>query len=729
MKIHIKESAVISMAALGFFAAVGISQSTTVSAKSRVKVTSNVKLRTDASSRNVTFTGKAALFNKASSLKSAKKKTTTVTLKDLARSNKSSQNVRAYRVARTNQGKVYYKVVTFDGKYRGWIYGGKSRSKFAGGLKTYQTFKQGTLTNDMANGTFQFANLGTANDNQTVTYKQPAWTQYKVGRQVTDSRSYANVNYKIDRAGTRTREGDQWVHIYAINNGNSGADGWILYSGLKSATNNNSPIADNAVRINLVDSDTGASLTSVDYTKSGATKGATLGTNTNGVWQLASTDSSAIQSQIATALNRLGYTGFTLTQGQMAAIAQGTFGASVTISVVKPTINKAVRIVLTDPSGNVINYVDYTNNKAVNGQTLGTLDGSTWKLAATDASAIQTKLVDALKGTSYQLSANNTLTADQQSLIAQTTFGNQVSIKTVAVNPIKDNEVQLSFVDGTGQAVGSVKLTKGSSDKTALDTIKAVSVSDPTSSDSATLKKAYAALLTKAGIKGYTSDGLSNDQLAANTAALKAADYGKDVKLVVAKLPAKALASKFSFFDHANQIIGTADVPVDYFENVNGKRDTDVNFSKALAADTNINGYLGDSISVKQFEKALEDQGLTTIYYAAQDDKFPWTFGGTHMGANDLDGDVSADGSIFNSKYKTKNVWVYKVTISVKADTNSVGIGDKALFDKDGNVTIGDTGKELTLRYIGEGHKINLGEKNNYKVSSLQQLYQLATAK
>ncbi len=228
-------------------------------------------------------------------------------------------------------------------------------------------------------------------------------------------RAYAAVNYKIDRAGTRTREGDQWVHIYAINNGNSGADGWILYSGLKSATNNNSPIADNAVRINLVDSATGASLTSVDYTKSGATKGATLGTNTNGVWQLASTDSSAIQSQIATALNRLGYTGFTLTQGQMAAIAQGTFGASVTISVVKPTINKAVRIVLTDPSGNVINYVDYTNNKAVNGQTLGTLDGSTWKLAATDASAIQTKLVDALKGTSYQLSANNTLTADQQS--------------------------------------------------------------------------------------------------------------------------------------------------------------------------------------------------------------------------------------------------------------------------------------------------------------------------
>ncbi|WP_219565524.1 hypothetical protein, partial [Staphylococcus haemolyticus] len=65
-----------------------------------------------------------------------------------------------------------------------------------------------------------------------------------------------------------------------------------------------------------------------------------------------------------------GYTGFTLTPGQIAAIAQGTFGSSVTISVVKPTINKAVRIVLTDPNGNVINSIDYTNANAVNGNQL-----------------------------------------------------------------------------------------------------------------------------------------------------------------------------------------------------------------------------------------------------------------------------------------------------------------------------------------------------------------------
>lgn len=368
MRIHIKQSVIISLAAFGLLAAVGATNAQNASAKSRVRVTSNVKLRTDGSTRNVAFTGKAGLYTKASSLKSAKKVATTITLKDLARSKKSTKNVRAYRVARTNKGKVYYKVVTFDGHYRGWIYGGRSKAVFAGGLKSYQTFQQGSLTNDMSNNTFQFANPGTANDNQTVTYKQPAWTQYKIGRQVTDSTPYATVNYKIDQAGTRTREGDQWVHIYATN-GNSGADGWILYSGLKTASNN-SPIADNAIRINLVDSATGSSITSVDYAKSGATKGATVGSNVNGAWKLDSNDSSAIQSQISAALSPLGYTGFTLTPGQIAAIAQGTFGSSVTISVVKPTINKAVRIVLTDPNGNVINSIDYTNANAVNGNQL-----------------------------------------------------------------------------------------------------------------------------------------------------------------------------------------------------------------------------------------------------------------------------------------------------------------------------------------------------------------------
>lgn len=723
MKIYIKGSILVSMAALGVFAAVGISQSSTVSAKSRVRVTSNVKLKGTGASRNVTFTGKAALWTKASALKGAKRVATTITLRDLAKSTRSSKNVRAYRVARTNRGKVYYKVVTFDGKDRGWIYGGKSRSSFAGGVKSYLTFQQNSLTDDMSNGTFQFANPGTANNNQTVTYKQPAWTQYKVGRQVTDSRPYANVSYQIDQTGMRTREGDQWVHISATNNGNSGADGWILYSGLKKTTNINSPIADNAIRIKLVDSATGSSLTSVDFTKTGVTKGATIGANVNGTWKLDSNDSSSIQSQIASALSPLGYPGFTLTQGQIAAIAQGTFGSSVTISVVKPTINKAVRIVLTDPSGNVINYVDYTTANAANGQPVGVQDGSTWKLAATDTAAIQAKLVDALKGTGFALSANNTLTTDQQAQIAQTTFGNQVSIKTVAVNPIKDNEVQLSFVDQAGKAVGSTTLTKGTNDKTALDTIKTVSVADPTSPDAATLKKAYAALLAKAGIKGYTTDGLSKDQLAANLAAIKAAAYGQDVKLVVAKLPAKALVSSALFFDKSD----TKDVTQDlaYFENANGKRDSDANFSKALAGDANINGYAGDVVTVANLNAAVKDQGLNTIYYAAKNDGFLWG-AGTHLAASDYSG---TNGTLFADGMSGKTIYVFKLTFTAKPDNPDTSIGNrldsnKPLFDKQGNATIGDTGNQVVLKYdeVKAGKQITL-DSNNMKAKTLAELF------
>ncbi|AQW20731.1 hypothetical protein PL11_001765 [Lentilactobacillus curieae] len=57
--------------------------------------------------------------------------------------------------------------------------------------------------------------MGTANDGKTVTYKQPAWTQYKIGRQIMDSTPYKDTTFKIDQVGTRTRENDQRVHITA----------------------------------------------------------------------------------------------------------------------------------------------------------------------------------------------------------------------------------------------------------------------------------------------------------------------------------------------------------------------------------------------------------------------------------------------------------------------------------------------------------------------------------
>ncbi|WP_054645591.1 hypothetical protein [Secundilactobacillus oryzae] len=185
------------------------------------------------STRNVTLNGTNAIYTKVGTLKGARVVASKTTVKHLANSTSSKKNFRVYDVAVTNRGSVYYKVVSFDKAYRGWIYGGKSASTFAGGINSYDTFTEGTLTTEQKNGTFSIANPGTANDNKTVTYKVPAWTQYKVGRVITDSTPYKEAHFNITAVGTRTREGDTWVKVEATDAKYSAANGWILYSGLK----------------------------------------------------------------------------------------------------------------------------------------------------------------------------------------------------------------------------------------------------------------------------------------------------------------------------------------------------------------------------------------------------------------------------------------------------------------------------------------------------------------
>ncbi|KAL3946513.1 hypothetical protein [Lentilactobacillus hilgardii] len=350
MKNNLKRSLFISAAALGFFVVTGISNGQTVSAKTYAKVKSNQTLSMNPSDRNVNFTGSSALYTKAGTLKGAKLVASASELSGLSSSTVSNNNVRAYRIARTNRGSIYYKVVTFNGQYRGWIYGGKSDSDFNGGLSQYATTKYAAMTTDQQNGTFRITNPGTANDGKTVTYKQPAWTQYKVGRQITDSGSYANKTFKIDQAATRTREGDLWVHISATDSANSAANGWILYSGLTQVTGSSS-------------------------------------STTNP-------------------------------------------GSSSTT----PTTNNAVRVVLADPNGNTIKSINYGNGTA--GNTLGTVNGSTWSLSANDTSQLTSQINAALSGTGYSLSGtstNGTLTQDQINALAQAKYGSSVTIKTVAL--------------------------------------------------------------------------------------------------------------------------------------------------------------------------------------------------------------------------------------------------------------------------------------------------------
>ncbi|GEP22932.1 hypothetical protein [Lentilactobacillus diolivorans] len=461
MKFDLKKSLFVSMAALGLIAAAGVANAQPASAKTYARVTMNRKMSTDPTTRNVTFTGNNALYTKAGTLRGARVVARTGTLNSLAKSGSSSDNFRAYRVATTNRNSVYYKIVSYDGNYRGWIYGGKSTGTFGGGITQFNTFQTGTITDAMKNSTYKFANTGVANDGKTVTYVQPAWTQYKVGRAILDSSPYTNATFKIDQTGTRTREGDQWVHITAVDTNNSAANGWILFSGLTQAQ---TPIADNAIRINLVDpSNNNNVVKSFDWSKTGVTKDSLLGTQSNGNWTIASGDQSAIQSSIRNALNGTGFNLDTLTNAQLSALAQAKFGGSINLNVNKATAiaDNAVRINIMDSNGNVIKSFDYNKSGATKGTPLGSQVNGNWTLAGNDQTQIQNQINSTLNGTGYNL----TLTSAQISQIAQATFGNGVYISANSNAQIADTVARINFVNPSGTTVGHIDFTKSGAAK------------------------------------------------------------------------------------------------------------------------------------------------------------------------------------------------------------------------------------------------------------------------
>lgn len=286
MNKNLKRSIYAGIAALSFVAIAGTANATNASAKSYAKVTSNKALTTDATSRNVNVNGTNALYTKAGTLKGAKTVATKATLSNLSTSKSSEKNWRAYRVATTNRGSVYYKIVSYDGSYRGWIYGGKSTTAFAGGVKSYNTTTDPTASTDSSSSassysttssqasqttalttaqkaaTYKIATPGTANDGTEVTYTYPAWTQYKKGRVITDSTPYKDATFKVTDETTRTREGDLWVKIEATDSANSKANGWIKYSGLTTASTTPTSTfdADTSVKIAYRDTSTGKTI-------------------------------------------------------------------------------------------------------------------------------------------------------------------------------------------------------------------------------------------------------------------------------------------------------------------------------------------------------------------------------------------------------------------------------------------------------------------------------------
>lgn len=234
MKSTFKKSLFVSMAALGLFAAAG---ATTANAKKKSYPTTRVNrvLKTNPYDRNVVFTGSNAMYNKMGTLKGARVAATKSTIKDLINARQSKNNLRAYRYGVTSKGSVYYKVVSFDGQYRGWVYGGKSTSNFAGGIKPTTTFTEGSLSQAQKDTVYRLTTPGIANDGKSATYMDPMYTQYKLNhddRQVDNTSNYGMARFRLDRIGTRTQEGDTWVYIVATDPAYTVVNGWIKLDGL-----------------------------------------------------------------------------------------------------------------------------------------------------------------------------------------------------------------------------------------------------------------------------------------------------------------------------------------------------------------------------------------------------------------------------------------------------------------------------------------------------------------
>ncbi|GAA3622136.1 hypothetical protein [Secundilactobacillus similis] len=338
MKSGLKKSLYLGLAAVSFVAAAGAA-STTASAKTYAKIASgsNVALTSDATTRNVTLTGSNALYTKAGTLKGAKVVATTTTAKKLNSSTSGKANFRAYRVAKTTRGSVYYKVVSFDGSYRGWIYGGKSTSDFGGGIASYATTKTATAPASDATYKLSAATSDTAN---TLFFKEPSYTQYKVGRAKVNgtvlalTSAYKDSTFTFGAAKTTSREGDTYYQVASVDgsttNGLVGA--WVKASNVSQT--NAEPTATSANSVTVVYRDSNRNVIST------ATKKfiAKSGTSTAEGQKVSGDTNTAGQTltQFGEANLPSGYTATDETDA-----ANATYGGSYYVTIAKAATSKA----------------------------------------------------------------------------------------------------------------------------------------------------------------------------------------------------------------------------------------------------------------------------------------------------------------------------------------------------------------------------------------------------
>ncbi|MBT9671614.1 S-layer protein [Secundilactobacillus kimchicus] len=255
----LKKSLYFGLAAVSFLGAAGFASSN-ASAKTYARVTSNRLMTSEPGQRNVVTNGTNALYTKAGTLRGARVVASKSTLAQLGNSKSSQKYFRAYRVATTNRGSVYYKVVSFDQQYRGWIYGGTLTAAFGGGITTTDTMTSAALPSSTTG--YSLVDI-----NKNTLWESPKWSQY-LAKQSDMSGYKAGDTFKIIGAATKSREG--WLYYQVVDENNANVTGWVFADGLKQTVENG------VVNINYVTS-AGTSVGTAKWTigasdlKSGAT--------------------------------------------------------------------------------------------------------------------------------------------------------------------------------------------------------------------------------------------------------------------------------------------------------------------------------------------------------------------------------------------------------------------------------------------------------------------------
>ncbi|WP_204122053.1 hypothetical protein [Levilactobacillus sp. 244-2] len=329
MRSSFAKSIYVGAAVLGL-AGLSAVTTTTASAKSYATASSYTALT---KGQNVLVNGTNAIYSKPGTVKGAKVVASKKTVAKLAASKKSNDTFYAYGTKTTNRGSVYYKIVTMDKKYRGYIYGGKTAGTFAGGIKTTDTMTKAAVPSQT---TVYFANPGTAN----VTWTAPKNTDINAKKNVINTTPFAGDKLTITDAATKTKEGS--LYYYVKDATHPSVSGWI-YSGAVTADSSVAYNQATDVKVNFVSPD-GTAVASSTLQKLTENNAANTGisnpavaANAKGTQVGFDAQTKATDAWGKTALTGTGYVYASKTASNQAALLGAKTGDTITLTVTKGT--------------------------------------------------------------------------------------------------------------------------------------------------------------------------------------------------------------------------------------------------------------------------------------------------------------------------------------------------------------------------------------------------------